>query len=197
MFLALYNHIETAWSQLELRRSLAVFMSAVSHLMTEEIVVLLLGGPGCRVGKTCEFWNVVTVVDAAQDVTDSDKAGAAGMEVSYEVIGIMKEVIGYVLLWNNSSTTEVLRNPVFQVVNVWCCSSCIEVQPPSCLEEPAGATHTIVDVNGESAVISSFDVLRGAVSTHQPLWRLIAELFTASSDIYCNSYCFLNLVISR
>ncbi|PIO74248.1 ATP-dependent Clp protease adaptor protein ClpS [Teladorsagia circumcincta] len=38
-------------------------------------------------------------------------------------------------------------------------------------------------INGESTVISPFDVLRGAVSIHQPLWRLTAGLFTVNSDL--------------
>ncbi|KAK5968570.1 hypothetical protein GCK32_012672, partial [Trichostrongylus colubriformis] len=32
--------------------SLAVFMCAVSHRLTDEVVVLVLRGPGCRLGKT-------------------------------------------------------------------------------------------------------------------------------------------------
>lgn len=40
-----------------------------------------------------------------------------------------------------------------------------------------------VVVNGESTVIIPFDVLRGAVSIHQPLWRLTAGLFTASPEL--------------
>ncbi|KAK5966177.1 hypothetical protein GCK32_022448 [Trichostrongylus colubriformis] len=38
------------------------------------------------------------------------------------------------------------------------CLDVLDFHSPSCLEEPAGATHTNVDVNGESTVISSFDV---------------------------------------
>ncbi|KAK5975334.1 hypothetical protein GCK32_001523, partial [Trichostrongylus colubriformis] len=102
----------------------------------------------------------------------------------------IQDSLGFVIAWAGSHRATHRAFLRF-------CLDTLEVHPPACLEEPAGATHTIVDVNGESTVISSFNFLRGAVSTHQPLWRLTAELFTASSDIYCNSYCFLNLVISR
>lgn len=38
-------------------------------------------------------------------------------------------------------------------------------------------------VNGEEAYCIVFDVSRSPLSVHQPLWRFIAGLFTASSDI--------------
>ncbi|KAK5986645.1 H/ACA ribonucleoprotein complex subunit [Trichostrongylus colubriformis] len=47
------------------------------------------------------------MVDAVQDVTASEEAGAEGMEVETEVTEIMKEVLDHVLLWNDPSTTEV------------------------------------------------------------------------------------------
>ncbi|KJH53350.1 ATP-dependent Clp protease adaptor protein ClpS [Dictyocaulus viviparus] len=63
------------------------------------------------------------------------------------------------------------------------CLESLMLHPPSTLEEPAGATHTVVEVNGESTIIIPFDVLRGAVSIHQPLWRLTAGMFTANAEL--------------
>ncbi|KAK5972889.1 hypothetical protein GCK32_003041 [Trichostrongylus colubriformis] len=58
---------------------------------------------------SCKDLGVVQgkMVDAVQDVTASEEAGAEGMEVETEVTEIMKEVLDHVLLWNDPSTTEV------------------------------------------------------------------------------------------
>lgn len=38
-------------------------------------------------------------------------------------------------------------------------------------------------MNGARATVKSFDVLRGAMSIHQPLWRLLAGLFAVENAL--------------
>ncbi|KAK6024217.1 ATP-dependent Clp protease adaptor protein ClpS, partial [Ostertagia ostertagi] len=97
-------------------------------------------------------------------------------ETAFNIQLRIQDSLGYVIAWAGSD--RATHRAFLRL-----CLDALLLHPPSCLEEPAGATHTVVDVNGESTVISPFDVLRGAVSIHQPLWRLTAGLFTVNSDL--------------
>ncbi|EPB72222.1 ATP-dependent Clp protease adaptor protein ClpS [Ancylostoma ceylanicum] len=97
-------------------------------------------------------------------------------ETAFNIQLRIQDILGYVIAWAAADRT-IHRKLLLQ------CLDALNLHPPSSLEEPAGATHTVVDVNGESTVVIPFDVLRGAVSIHQPLWRLTAGLFTASEEL--------------
>ncbi|RCN38051.1 hypothetical protein ANCCAN_16040 [Ancylostoma caninum] len=97
-------------------------------------------------------------------------------ETAFNIQLRIQDILGYVIAWA-AADRRIHRKLLLQ------CLDALNLHPPSSLEEPAGATHTVVDVNGESTVVIPFDVLRGAVSIHQPLWRLTAGLFTASEEL--------------
>ncbi|VDM51589.1 unnamed protein product [Angiostrongylus costaricensis] len=97
-------------------------------------------------------------------------------ETAFNIQLRIQDILGYVIAWTRADRTT--HRAVFRI-----CLESLTLHPPSTLEEPAGATHTVVEVNGDSTVVIPFDVLRGAVSIHQPLWRLTAGLFTASPNL--------------
>uniref|UniRef100_A0A914D0J8 E3 ubiquitin-protein ligase n=1 Tax=Acrobeloides nanus TaxID=290746 RepID=A0A914D0J8_9BILA len=51
---------------------------------------------------------------------------------------------------------------------------------------PEFSNHVNVEVNGYSANCINFDVSKNVLSIHQPIWRFLAGLFTASPDILAN-----------
>ncbi|ETN84892.1 ATP-dependent Clp protease adaptor protein ClpS [Necator americanus] len=97
-------------------------------------------------------------------------------ETAFNIQLRIQDILGYVIAWAGADRT-IHRKLLLQ------CLDALNLHPPSSLEESTGATHTVVDVNGESTVVIPFDVLRGAVSIHQPLWRLTAGLFTAKEEL--------------
>lgn len=97
-------------------------------------------------------------------------------ETAFNIQLRIQDILGYVIAWTRAD--RVTHRAILRL-----CLESLTYHPPSTLEEPAGATHTVVEVNGESTVVIPFDVLHGAVSIHQPLWRLTAGLFTASNEL--------------
>ncbi|KAK5981388.1 E3 ubiquitin-protein ligase [Trichostrongylus colubriformis] len=129
---------------------------------------------GCQ--SLIQFLHRMQGMDEVKRLSVEHQVWELEWETAFNIQLRIQDSLGFVIAWAGSD--RATHRAFLRL-----CLDALKLHPPSCLEEPAGATHTVVDVNGESTVISPFDVLRGAVSIHQPLWRLTAGLFTASSDL--------------
>ncbi|KAK6056854.1 ATP-dependent Clp protease adaptor protein ClpS [Cooperia oncophora] len=129
---------------------------------------------GCQ--SLIQFLHRMQGMDEVKRLSVEHQVWELEWETAFNIQLRIQDSLGYVIAWAGSD--RAVHRAFLRL-----CLDALLLHPPSCLEEPAGATHTVVDINGESTVISPFDVLRGAVSIHQPLWRLTAGLFTVSSDL--------------
>ncbi|PAV65136.1 hypothetical protein WR25_18491 [Diploscapter pachys] len=93
-------------------------------------------------------------------------------ETAFNIQLRIKETISFMLAWA-ASDQDVHDRMLLLVL------SAMEKHriTTTATEGGTGATHAIVTVDTDQSVCVSFDVLKGGVSIHQPLWRLCAGLF--------------------
>ncbi|KAK6014558.1 hypothetical protein OSTOST_20055 [Ostertagia ostertagi] len=138
---------------------------------------------GCQ--SLIQFLHRMQGMDEVKRLSVEHQVWELEWETAFNIQLRIQDSLGYVIAWAGSD--RATHRAFLRL-----CLDALLLHPPSCLEEPAGATHTVVDVNGESTVISPFDVLRGAVSI--PSAVVVGAAIRPPTDFLLHIICRFRLV---
>ncbi|VDO89529.1 unnamed protein product [Heligmosomoides polygyrus] len=130
---------------------------------------------GCQ--ALIQFLHRMQGMDEVKRLSVEHQVWELEWETAFNIQLRIQDSLGYVIAWAGSD-----RN-IHRAFLRLCLDALMLHPPPRPLFSSQYTAVLYVVVNGESTVIIPFDVLRGAVSIHQPLWRLTAGLFTASPEL--------------
>lgn len=110
-------------------------------------------------------------------------------ETAFNIFIRMAETLSMIISWTNIDVwfNGYLSIYFFQSrVHLEAIRLCLKEMKKYTSHMPEFSSRNVIDINGFSASCIDYDVSKNILSIHQPVWRFIAGLFTAPSDILSN-----------
>ncbi|CAB3407459.1 unnamed protein product [Caenorhabditis bovis] len=124
---------------------------------------------GC--GAFIEIAHFMQGMDEVKRQSVEHQVWESEWETAFNILLRIKDAITLIVAW--AGTNMEVHNRVLLML-----LQAMDKHKITTTDE-SGETHVFFEVEGESTTLRSFDVLRGGVSIHQPIPRLIAGMFSA------------------